>query len=160
MFPQEAGETRGTPSQATANTAQTKRNDVVVRSIGRELIAVKSSIEGMSNWREGVDHHMTQNKEDMASVKSSMASVKQKLDLLIEALLPPGRVLPHRPQVESIGDEAHAFTEPLIANDIDDRDDTQCLTRNTAATERTGSASGVSEETWARNPQFEVLGLH
>lgn len=78
---QEVREETSTPSHAIVNIVRTSKTDGVARSIGRDLGAVKKTLDGMSLWREGVEQHMAQSKEDMASVNN-------KLDLLLKVMLP------------------------------------------------------------------------
>ncbi|KAG0573805.1 hypothetical protein KC19_VG210600 [Ceratodon purpureus] len=111
---QDTPEERGTPCHVIGNAGRAPRNDKGVRSIGRELTAVKKSVDGILSWREEVDLHMSRYKEDMASVN-------RKLDLLINVILPPRVSQPPRP---SSGDA------PIRGNHVSASEGTQGVNLN------------------------------
>ena len=136
---QEVREETSTPSHATVNIVRTSKTDGVARSIGRDLGAVKKTLDGMSLWREGVEQHMAQSKEDMASVNN-------KLDLLLKVMLPSAGSPGIRPMTMEQGTLGDSNSPCTVAERTGVTNREQCFTRVTVGTDRTASASGVTEE--------------
>ena len=148
---QDVREERGTPSHATANVVRTSKTDGVARSIGRDLVAVRKTLDGMSSWREGVEQHMAQSKEDMASVNN-------KLDMLLKVILPSGGSPAIRPMAIEQGTLGDSNSPSIAAEHTDVTDREHCFTGVTTGTDRTASASGVTEEMCTRIQTFPLPG--
>ena len=73
----------GTPSHTTVAITHSNKTANVAQSIGRELGVVQKTLNSLLVWREGVVQHMSENKQDMATMNT-------KLDLLSEVILPSG----------------------------------------------------------------------
>ena len=71
----------GTFSHTTTAVINRKWTDVTARSITRDLSTLTSHIETLSRWRDNVEQHLFQSKQDMAAVN-------KKSDLLMGVILP------------------------------------------------------------------------
>ena len=140
----EAGDQRGTPNHAMENVARSSKTDVIVRSLGRELLAVRKTVEGLSSWRDGVEQNF--------------ASLNQKMDLLLNAMLPSRR------SPATVTTEGEEVTERNSKDQLDGGDQSTPKNRDSSTMpdaivpERTGAASGVTTETCTRNQTIAVPG--
>jgi hypothetical protein len=105
----------------------------------------------MSSWREGVEQHMAQSKEDMASVNN-------KLDLLLKVILPSGGSHANRPMTIEQGTLGDSNSPSTAAEHTGITDREHCFTGITAGTDRIASASGVTEEMCTRIQAFPLPG--
>ncbi|KAG0573202.1 hypothetical protein KC19_VG157500 [Ceratodon purpureus] len=121
---QDTQEEKGTPSHATENFVWSSRLDAVARSIGRELNAVKQTVEGMVSWREGVDVHME--------------SISKKLDLLLNVMLPTRRSAPST--LTELHQENNTNTNPITQGGYPSilSDPAECPTGIISRTQLTG----------------------
>ena len=152
MLEQALNEDAGTPSHTTTAVIHRKKTDVAPRSLGRELLAVTRQIQTITNWRDEVEQHMSQNKDDMAAVN-------KKLDLLLEVMLPTaggGGASIRRGNVAT-----HTLTCSLAGHNASTISAEKTIGNSTvpAENERTCSASGVSEEVCPGVPESSQPGL-
>lgn len=129
----------GTPSHTTTAMIHRKRTDVAPRSLSRDLIAVTTQIQTITKWKDEVERHMSQNKDDMAAVN-------KKLDLLLEVFIPTAG------GGDASNRGAHVATNTMTCShqrhNVSNISVVKTICNPTAQpeNERTCSASGVSEE--------------
>ena len=151
MFEQAMNEDAGTPSHTTTAVIHRKKTDVAPRSLGRELVAVTRQIQTITKWRDEVEQHMSQNKDDMAAVN-------KKLDLLLEVILPTGGIGGASICRGNVATNTMTCSHPgHIASNISAKK-TLCNPTVPAENERTCSASGVSEEVCPGLPKSALPG--
>ena len=151
MHSQAMDEDGGTPSHTTTAVIHRKKTDVAPRSLGRELLAVTRQIQTIKNWRDEVEQHMTQNKDDMAAVN-------KKLDLLLEVMLPTAGVGGAFTRRANVAPNTVTCSPPGHNASNMSAEKTTCNPTVPAENERTCSASGVSSEVCAGLPESSLPG--
>ena len=94
----------------------------------------------------------------MAQSKEDMASVNNKLDLLLKVMLPSGGSPATRPMTNEQGTLGDSNSQRTAAEHTGRTDREHCFTGVTASTDRTASASGVTEEMCTRIQSFPLPG--
>ena len=112
--------------------------------VGRELQFVKTSIQGISDWRCEVDKKLSETASDLSSMNSDLSSMSKKIDLLLRLQMSGTRSpAPGSIDVGGLPTSAHGDTSKETMNDQTISDGPQVMKSG----ERTCSASGVSHET-------------
>lgn len=151
MHSQAMNEDGGTPSHTTTAVIHRKKTDAAPRSLGRELLAVTRQIQTIKNWRDEVEQHMSQNKDDMAAVN-------KKLDLLLEVMLPTAGVGGASTRRANVAPNTVTCSPPGTNASNMSAEKTTCNPTVPAENERTCSASGVSSEVCAGLPESSLPG--
>lgn len=153
MLKQAMNEDAGTPSHTTTAVIHRKKTDVAPRPLVRELVAVTRQIHTITKWRDEVEQHMSQNKDDMAAVN-------KKLDLLLEVILPTGGVGGASIRRGNVAMNTMTCSHPGHNASNISAEKTLCNPTVPAENERTWSASGVSEEVCPGLPESSLPGVH